>query len=49
METILPGDNLEVMRTLPENSFTGIVTDPPYNLEFMQKLWDSKGGPREFE
>lgn len=28
---------------LPENSIDSIVTDPPYELGFMGKAWDSKG------
>lgn len=34
------GDCLEVLRTLPDNSFDSIVTDPPYGLSFMGKKWD---------
>lgn len=39
--TILHGDCIEVMRTMPENSVDSIVTDPPYGLGFMGKKWDS--------
>jgi len=31
------------MKTLPENSVDSIVTDPPYELGFMGKSWDSSG------
>ena len=34
------GDCLEVMNSLPDNSVSSIVTDPPYALEFMGKGWD---------
>lgn len=34
------GDCLEVMRTLGANSVDAIVTDPPYGLGFMGKVWD---------
>jgi len=34
-------DCLVVMRSLPDNSVTGICCDPPYGLEFMGKSWDS--------
>lgn len=34
------GDCLEVMPTLPANSFDSIVCDPPYGLSFMGKAWD---------
>lgn len=37
---ILVGDCLEVMKSFPDNHFTGIVTDPPYGLSFMGKGWD---------
>jgi DNA modification methylase len=41
--TILHGNNLEVLPTLPDNSVDSIVTDPPYELGFMGKKWDSSG------
>ncbi len=41
MNTILQGDCIEVLKTLPENSVDSIVTDPPYGLEFMGKEWDA--------
>ena len=41
--TILQGDCLEVMKQLPDNSIDSIVTDPPYELGFMGKKWDSTG------
>lgn len=34
------GDCLEVMPTMPADSFHSIVTDPPYGLAFMGKHWD---------
>lgn len=37
------GDCVETMRTLPDNSVDSIVTDPPYELGFMNKSWDSTG------
>ena len=37
------GDCLDVLRTLPDNSVDSIVTDPPYELGFMNKRWDSTG------
>ena len=40
---ILLGNNLEVLPTLPDNSVDSIVTDPPYELGFMGKKWDSSG------
>jgi DNA modification methylase len=39
--TLLHGDCIEVMATLPADSVDAVVTDPPYGLEFMGKEWDS--------
>ncbi len=35
-------DNLEVLKTFPENSIDSIVTDPPYGWRFMGKAWDGE-------
>lgn len=40
---IYTGSNLDVLPTLPDNSIDAIVTDPPYELGFMGKSWDSTG------
>lgn len=40
---VLQGDCLEVLKTLEDNSVDSIVTDPPYELGFMGKSWDSTG------
>lgn len=37
------GSNLDVLPTLSDNSIDAIVTDPPYELGFMGKSWDSTG------
>jgi DNA modification methylase len=37
---VIHGDNLEVLKTYPENYFHSVVTDPPYGLKFMNKHWD---------
>jgi len=37
---IYHGDNIEVLKTLPDNSVDSVVTDPPYGLKFMGKQWD---------
>jgi site-specific DNA-methyltransferase (adenine-specific) len=34
------GDCLEVLKTIPDNSVSSVVTDPPYGLSFMNKTWD---------
>jgi site-specific DNA-methyltransferase (adenine-specific) len=40
---IYEGSNLDILPTLPNNSVDSIVTDPPYELGFMNKSWDSTG------
>lgn len=37
------GDCMEVLKTLQENSVDSICCDPPYELGFMGKSWDSTG------
>ena len=44
--SIILGDCIEVMRGLPADSIDGIVTDPPYGIEFMGKEWDGANGFR---
>lgn len=34
------GDCMQVMKVLPDNHYTAIVSDPPYGLGFMGKDWD---------
>ena len=41
--TVHIGNNLDILPTLPDNSVDSIVTDPPYELGFMGKKWDSSG------
>jgi len=40
---IYQGNNLEIIPTLEDNSVDAIVCDPPYELGFMGKSWDSSG------
>ncbi|KKM14688.1 hypothetical protein LCGC14_1703550, partial [marine sediment metagenome] len=40
---ILVGDCRELLRTIDDNSVDSSVTDPPYELGFMGKTWDSTG------
>lgn len=37
------GDCRDVLKSLPDNSVDSVVTDPPYELGFMGKKWDSSG------
>lgn len=40
---ILQGDCREILPTLDAASFHAVVTDPPYELGFMGRAWDSSG------
>lgn len=37
---ILLGNNIDLLKTLPDNSVDSLVTDHPYGLSFMNKKWD---------
>ncbi|MGW2739090.1 DNA-methyltransferase [Streptomyces sp. NPDC001288] len=41
--TLHLGDSLDVLQTMDDASVDAIVTDPPYELGFMGKAWDSSG------
>lgn len=41
--TVFHGSNLDVLPFMADNSVDSIVTDPPYELGFMGKKWDSTG------
>jgi len=43
MQKVIHWDCLEVLRRATPNSIDAIITDPPYELWFMGKLWDSTG------
>jgi DNA modification methylase len=38
---IYHGDNMDVLRSLPDNSIDGCITDGPYGLTFFQRKWDA--------
>ena len=40
---IYNGSMLDLDKIIPENSIDAIVTDPPYELNFMNKGWDNSG------
>lgn len=40
---LIHGNNLNELPKLPDNSVDAIITDPPYELGFMGKTWDSTG------
>ena len=41
--TLMLGDCLERMRSMPDKSVDTCITDPPYELGFMGKNWDNTG------
>ncbi len=41
IDTVIHGDNLEVMGGMPDNYVDTVITDPPYGLGFMGKGWDT--------
>ncbi|WP_130841628.1 DNA-methyltransferase [Corynebacterium neomassiliense] len=41
--TLHHGDCVDALRTLPDCSVTAVVTDPPYEIGFSYKDWDSTG------
>lgn len=43
MFKLINGDSLIELDKLEENSIDSIVTDPPYEIGFMNKKWDSTG------
>lgn len=40
---LIQGNSLEELKKLQDNSIDSIITDPPYELGFMGKKWDSSG------
>jgi len=49
MLELINSDCVEELRNIPDNSIDSIVTDPPYNLNFMGKDWDNYKTPKGFE
>lgn len=41
--TLLTGDCIDILKTLPYNSVDACVTDPPYGIGFMGQQWDQPG------
>jgi site-specific DNA-methyltransferase (adenine-specific) len=44
---IINGNNIDVLKTFPDNHFDSIVTDPPYGIDFLGKSWDANTGALE--
>jgi SAM-dependent methyltransferase len=40
---LINSDCIAAMKAMPDNSVDSVVTDPPYELGFMGKKWDSTG------
>lgn len=41
------GNNIDILKTLEDNSIDSIVTDPPYGIDFLGKDWDANTGALE--
>lgn len=41
--TLYAGDMLELLEVIPPCSIDAVITDPPYELNFMGKGWDNSG------
>ena len=39
-DKVLLGNNLDLLKRLPDNCIDSVVTDPPYGISFMNKSWD---------
>lgn len=39
---IFTGDCREILKTIPQNSISACITDPPYNYEFIGHKWDEQ-------
>ena len=40
IKTVIQGDCREMLKLIPEESISCVVTDPPYNYEFIGRNWD---------
>ena len=45
--TLHVGNNVDILKTCPDNHFDSVVTDPPYGIDFLGKAWDSDTGSIE--
>lgn len=43
LNQIICGDSKDKLKEFSDNMFSGVVTDPPYELNFMGKDWDASG------
>ena len=40
INSVIHGNNLDILPLIPDNSVDAIVSDPPYGYGFMGKTWD---------
>jgi len=40
---IICGDSIKVMKDIPNDVIDSVICDPPYEIGFMNKLWDNSG------
>ena len=40
---LLFGKSEEVVKSIPDNTFDSVITDPPYEIKLMGSKWDSTG------
>lgn len=40
INSVIHGNNQDVLTLFPDNSIDAVVTDPPYGIGFMNKTWD---------
>jgi len=38
---VIQGNNIDTLKSYPDNYFDSVVTDPPYGISFLGKDWDS--------
>lgn len=44
---VIQGNNIDTLKTYPDNYFDSVVTDPPYGIDFLGKDWDANTGALE--
>lgn len=49
MAYIIHNDKIEDWVKTTQDKYHAVLSDPPYNLGFMQKAWDSVGGPAIYQ
>lgn len=39
-QKIILGDNNDIIKTIPDNTYDTLITDPPYGIRFQKRSWD---------